>query len=179
MSWKVNAEWTLFLDRDGVINRRNFEGYITQAQDFHFIPGVLSALKEFSALFGRVIVVTNQQGVGKKIMTQCNLNEIHGYMQREIKNNGGRIDAVYSATNLRNASPNHRKPASYMGLKAQEDFPDIDFKKSIMVGDTDSDIAFGQNLGMKTVLIKSDEKTMSAPDIVVNDMVELYKKLLK
>ncbi|MFT5581380.1 MAG: D-glycero-D-manno-heptose 1,7-bisphosphate phosphatase, partial [Psychromonas sp.] len=58
-------------------------------------------------------------------------------------------------------------------------FKEIDFTKSIMVGDTDSDIVFGQNLGMKTVLVKSNEKTTVTADLIVTNLAELVKTLFE
>jgi len=177
MDWSIDSSWTLFLDRDGVINQRNFHGYITKKEDFHFLDGVLEALSSFTNSFGRIVVVTNQQGVGKNIMSLCNLNELHDYMLEEVERHNGRIDKVYFATNLRTETPNHRKPGRYMADLAKSDFPEIDFNKSVMVGDTDSDIAFGKQLGMKTVLIESDEDTKSNPDVKVESLKELLKKI--
>ena len=174
----VDNAWTLFLDRDGVINKRNFDGYITEKADFSFLPEVKSAIKSFSEIFGRIIIVTNQQGVGKNIMTKSNLDQIHRYMLNEIEKEGGRIDAIFSATNLKGAENDRRKPKPNMGLEAKKKFPEIDFNKSIMVGDTDSDIEFGTNLGMKTVLIKSQENVDLKPDFAIGKLIDL-KKLLK
>jgi histidinol phosphatase-like enzyme len=58
---------------------------------------------------------------------------------------------------------------------AKEQFPEIDFSKSIMVGDTDGDIEFGKNLGMKTVLIESKEKTSTKPDLVLTRLADLIE----
>jgi histidinol-phosphate phosphatase family protein len=171
----IDKSWTLFLDRDGVINVRNFEGYITNTTDFIFKEGVLTSLSKFDTLFHKIIIITNQQGVGKGIFTLEELHEIHTFMRQEITKYGGRIDAVFSATNLKNSENNRRKPAIAMGLEAKLLFQDIDFSKSIMVGDTDSDIVFGKNLGMKTILIKSDEICKQIPDLIVNSLEEIIE----
>lgn len=174
---EINKEWTLFLDRDGVINVRNFEGYITSVADFVFLPHALEGIAKLSDLFGRIIVVTNQQGVGKKIMSMRNLSEIHGYMTTEIQEKGGRIDEIMVATNLKGAENDRRKPLTVMGEEAKEKFPEIDFSKAIMVGDTDSDIRFGMNLGMYTVGVESQEKITEIPHLLVKDLLELYTVL--
>lgn len=167
-----DKNWTLFLDRDGVINKRNFDGYITNESDFEFLPLVLKALEKLSNVFGRIVVVTNQQGVGKNLMTQDDLNAIHQFMTQKIEENKGRVDAVFSATNLRKAEVDNRKPNINMALMAKEKFHEIDLKKSVMVGDTDSDIMFGKNVGMKTVLIKSKEITSEKADFEFNSLFE-------
>ncbi len=150
---------TLFLDRDGVINERLPGDYVAQWSDFQFTPRALEALAFFATHFEHIIVVTNQQGIGKGKMSEAQLAEIHQKMIHEIAVVGGRIDAVYYCPDLSSVPNNCRKPAPAMALKAQANFPAIDFQTSIMVGDSVSDLEFGQNLGMYTVLIegKSDE----------------------
>lgn len=170
---EIDASWTLFLDRDGVINERNFEGYIHTPEEFHFLPGVKEGLQILSEKFGRLIIITNQQGVGKGIMTEADLNEVHAYMQGELLKEGIELAAIFSATNLRGAEGDRRKPVSAMGLEAQAQFSGIDFAKSIMVGDTDSDIKFGKNLGMKTVLVRSKEVVKEESDWQVDNLIEL------
>ncbi len=175
MSFKLltDSNWTLFLDRDGVINRRIFGGYVLETEQFEFLPGVLDSLAFLSTIFGKIIVVTNQQGIAKGYMTEQQLLQIHDKMQKEVSNHGGRIDAVFVAKEFKNTEPFHRKPNRAMGLMAKQAFPEIDFEKSIMVGDTDTDILFGQNLGMKTVLVKSLEKTTIHPDFTISNFTDL------
>ena len=98
-------------------------------------------------------------------------------MITEVSRCGGRIDAVYSAIDLKTASPNRRKPNSAMALEAKLKFPEIDFSKAVMVGDTDSDIRFGRELGMKTVLVESKEETTAVPDLKVNSLLELMNNI--
>lgn len=174
--WKIDNSWTLFLDRDGVINQRDFNGYILTYDNFHFENEVLIALKKSKYIFGRIIVVTNQQCVGLELITISELNEIHNKMKGFIQINEGKVDAVFSAINLKNDVVSRRKPNPSMALEAKNIFPEIDFNKSIMVGDTDADLLFGENLGMKTVLIESQEKVNRVPDIRVkslNEFIEL------
>lgn len=173
--WNIDASWSIFLDRDGVINERIFGGYITRVTDFKFIDGVIDAISIFSKKFNHVFVVTNQQGVGKGIMTESNLLEIHTYMCGEIEKSGGEVTQCYFATNLRGEVPDDRKPKPAMANWAKEDFLTVDFSKSIMVGDTDSDIRFGKNVGMKTVRIKTEEPIGLEADLTVNNLLELAK----
>lgn len=173
----VDSSWTLFLDRDGVINVRNFNGYITSVGDFEFLPNAVEGICKLSKVFGKVIVVTNQQGIGKGEMSECNLLEIHSYMLDIIHSKGGHIDFCFFAGNLRSASVDRRKPNPAMAIEAAEMFPDIDFSKSVMVGDTDSDLLFGENLGMKTVKVLSAEKTLKNANVNVSDLLDLYNKI--
>ena len=149
---------TLFLDRDGVINDRLLDDYVKSWDEFVFSEGVLDALKFFDGYFGKIIVVTNQQGVGKGLMTEAELEKIHKQMIAEVHKAGGRIDRVYSCTRLGNEKPFCRKPNPGMALKAKKDFPEINFKRSVMAGDSLSDLRFGKRLGMTTVLISPDNK---------------------
>lgn len=151
--FSFTKEWTLFLDRDGVISWRKPGDYIRNWEEFRFLDGVLEAMAVFDKIFGKIILVSNQQGVGKGLMSAESLHEIDRRMKEEITRNGGRIDASYYCTHL--ATENHpdRKPNTGMGLKAKADFPGIDFSKSVMAGDTLSDMGFGKKLGMKTVMI--------------------------
>lgn len=174
---KVDKTWTLFLDRDGVINRRIIGGYITKPKYFEFLPFVIEGLKRLSIQFSRIFIVTNQQGVAKGIMSEDELKAVHHYMQTEFENNGIKVDKIYCATNISGAEGDRRKPNPAMALEAQVEFQNIDFKKAIFVGDTNSDIQFGMNLGMKTVWIKSDEKIDLNPDIIVQNLKELADEL--
>jgi len=153
---KYNQEFTLFLDRDGVINKRLPGQYVRLWQDFLFLPGVLQSIATCSKIFGRLIVITNQQGIGKGLMTPEELETVHQKMLQSIQKAGGRIDAIYYCPDLRSQQHNCRKPSPQMALQAKKDFPDINFSKSIMIGDSASDIQFGEQLGMETVFISSN-----------------------
>lgn len=169
----VNSSWTLFLDRDGVINERVFGGYILKYEDFRFKKGVIETSKDLFGKFGRVIVVTNQQCVSKGLISLDSLNILHQKMIKDFQNAGARIDHVYAATEGKDQAPFMRKPNSMMAELAQKKFPEIDFNKSIMVGDTDGDLKFGKILGMRTVLIRSEEKISVQPDLELNHLGDL------
>lgn len=149
----INKDWTLFLDRDGVINKRIMDGYVTRWEEFEFLPGVLDAMKVFSQRFKYIVLVSNQQGVGKGLMTEDDLDAVHDAMMQEIESREGRIDVLLCCTQLASDPDNYRKPKPDMAFTAQEIFPDIDFSKSLMIGDGQSDIDFGRNAGMYTVFI--------------------------
>lgn len=168
---------TLFLDRDGVINVRNFDGYITSKEDFEFCPNTLEGLALLSTLFHRMIVVTNQQCIAKNILSMRNLDTIHRYMLEMLENRDIHIAAIFVAHNLKGAVNDRRKPLPNMGLEAKNQFPDIDFDNSWMVGDTDTDIQFGMNLGMQTAAVKSKEQLSVQPSLLVADLVELYHEI--
>ena len=149
----IDPSWTLFLDRDGVINKRLVDDYIKSWDEFEFLPGVLESLAVFSKLFGRIIIITNQQGVGRGWMTEEQLKSIHEKMISDIGKAAGRIDAIYYCTDLRGEPDNCRKPSTEMFERAKSEFPEINPKKSIMVGDSRSDMEFGRNCGLFTLFI--------------------------
>ncbi|MCB0551629.1 MAG: HAD family hydrolase [Phaeodactylibacter sp.] len=156
----IDRSWSLFLDRDGVINRRLPGDYVRDWEAFEWLPGALEAIAGLTQRAGRSFVVTNQQGIGKGLMTEQSLALIHALMQQEITVAGGRIDAVYHCPDLSSAFPNCRKPGPAMAMQAKRAFPDVDFRRSVMVGDSLSDMQFGQALGMYTVLVtgKTEEQ---------------------
>lgn len=178
MIWGIDKTWTLFLDRDGVINERNFNGYILSLEEFKFLPNVPESIATLNKFFHRTIVVTNQQGIGKGLMSERNLFEIHSYMMDEVFKAGGKIDKCYFAPNLRGADDDMRKPGPAMAELAKMEFPEIDYKCTVMVGDTDSDILFGKNLGMKTVRIKTEEPIGLEADLTVDSLQDFIKNML-
>ncbi|MEO8147840.1 MAG: HAD-IIIA family hydrolase [Bacteroidia bacterium] len=146
--------WTLFLDRDGVINTTPPNAYVLSWKEFSFNDGVFAAISRLSEVFGKIIVITNQQGVGKGLMSEKELWQIHINMKEEIEKNDGRIDAIYAATELATKDvEGMRKPNPGMALKAKRDFPEIDFSKSVVVGDAITDMQFGKAAGMFTVFV--------------------------
>jgi histidinol-phosphate phosphatase family protein len=177
MDFTIDKSWTLFLDRDGVINERIFGGYVSKPEEFNFLDSVPQAIKEFRTLFAHVIVVTNQQCIAKNVVTRRNLRAIHTYMQNALMENDTYVDAVYFAPELAGDPANTRKPKPALALEAKIDFPSIDFSRSIMVGDTDSDIAFGKNLGMKTARVVTEEPIGIEADFNVKSLQELAIKL--
>ena len=173
---------TLFLDRDGVINIQRPDDYVKSPEEFIFIEGVPEALALLSPLFKYIIVITNQRGVGKKLMKQSDLEAIHQYMQQAITTAGGRIDRIYSCTDINDHSF-YRKPNTGMALQAKQDFPDIDFSTSILAGDSLSDLEFANNAGIPAVFIgnKYEEAVVSRYRIVARhpDLMSFAREILR
>lgn len=179
---ELNNTWTLFLDRDGVINKRLVRDYVKNWDEFQFLDGVLEALVIAKSKFQTIVVVTNQQGVGKGKMTLENVNEVHRQMLNIIETKGGRIDKIYICPDLKDGNPKCRKPNIGMGEQAQLDFPMIDFEKSIILGDSASDMEFGKRLGMKTVFVTTKPEDFEKAkeigyDIAVASVWEFMKQL--
>ncbi|MFA8450061.1 MAG: D-glycero-alpha-D-manno-heptose-1,7-bisphosphate 7-phosphatase [Bacteroidales bacterium] len=178
---QIDSTWTLFLDRDGVINKRIPDDYVKKIDEFQFLKGVKDAISFFPTMFSRVFIVTNQQGIGKGWMTEQDLQKVHTFMLEEIKNNGGHIDRVFHCPALKSENSNYRKPRPGMALQAKEEFPEIDLKKSIMVGDSLSDMEFAKNAGMFSVFIKSDsdysKQALAMSDLHFDRLIEFAEYL--
>lgn len=171
----IDKSWTLFLDRDGVINKEKKEDYILNTYEFYFFDEVTEALRILAEIFGVIVIVSNQRGVGKGKMSLSDLEDIHAYMMHEIKRHGGRIDKIYFCTDVDNASPN-RKPNPGMAFQAKKDFPQVDFSKSIMVGNKPTDMDFGRRASMHTAFIATTNPEVEFPhphiDLRFNSLID-------
>ncbi len=182
--YKITKNWTLFLDRDGTINKLLVDDYVKSWEEFQFIEGALEAIPILNKIFDLTLIVTNQQGVGKNLMTEKALRTIHVQMLEEITLNGGYIDEIYYCPNLEKELSEYRKPNTGMGIQALSDFPKINFSKSIMVGDALTDMQFGKNLGMKTVLLSKDHAKLKSEltpliDIKTTDLASFAQEILE
>ena len=147
---------TLFLDRDGVLNRHLPGDYVRNPQMWEWMPGVLEALALWSRKFKHIVLVTNQRGVGKGLMTDAQLAQVHAHMMQGILEAGGRIDLILTCTAVSEEDP-RRKPNPGMFYEACSLFPDIDAKSSVMLGDAPSDAAFANNCGIPFILLNPEE----------------------
>ncbi len=144
---------TLFLDRDGVINRKIDGDYVRSPEQFVFRCGILEQMKAWASAFRHIIIVTNQRGVGRGLMSDKDLADVHSAMLDAIISSGGRVDAIFTCTSADESDP-RRKPAPGMFYDAIALFPDIKAEKSVMIGDSDSDKAFAQACGISFVKMK-------------------------
>jgi len=172
--------WTIFLDRDGVINYEKENDYILNWSEFEFYPGVTEAISLLSEKFAKLIVISNQRGVGRGLMSEKDLLNIQRQMRSEIERNGGRIDKIYYCT----ATDSHhfyRKPNPGMALQAAKDFPSIDLSKTIMVGNKLSDMQFGRNAGTYTVYLRTTHPEQPLPhadiDLSFPSLIDFAKAL--
>ncbi|MFN0081961.1 MAG: D-glycero-alpha-D-manno-heptose-1,7-bisphosphate 7-phosphatase [Ferruginibacter sp.] len=159
----INKEWTLFLDRDGVINHEKANDYIHTWSEFTFYDGVLEAMAIFAKKFKHIIVVTNQRGIGKGVTKEEDLLFLHKKMKEEVEENGGRIDAIYYCAAVESSSL-FRKPNTGMGMQAVKDIPTINLTKALMIGNTLSDMQFGKNLGVATIFLPTTRPEVKLED---------------
>ena len=147
---------TLFLDRDGVINKKLERRYVRNSSEFEFIPGVLNAISKLSNVFIRIIIVTNQQGIDKGIMSNADLNTLHTQMKERIKQSGGKINKIYYCPHLEEFDCLCRKPRSGMIEQALLDFPKIVLEDSYLIGDSDSDIEAGKRMNLSAIKVNNE-----------------------
>ncbi len=163
----------VFFDRDGVVNRSPGEGYVLSWQDFHLSPGIRETLQLCKSKGYALVLVTSQQGVGKALMTQADLDDIHLHMQQLLTEAGAAFDQIESCTHLAGTC-SCRKPSPEMVLKAAADL-DLDLAGSWLVGDHDRDIQMAANAGVAhTIRVLGDHQSGTAADFSVGDVAELH-----
>lgn len=143
---------TLLLDRDGVINVLRPNDYVKCWDEFVFKEDFLDFISKNSWKFKHIFVVTNQRCVGRGIISEMQLAEIHSKMNEKILKCGGRIDKIYCSFAV-DSSASDRKPQTGMFLQIQRDFADVKQDACMMIGDSESDMLFAKNCGIKGILV--------------------------
>jgi len=147
---------TIFLDRDGVLNEKMPEGsYVASWADFHLLPGVPEAIARLNRAGLPVVVASNQRGIARGLYSVADVEAIHSAFQNVLKAHGAHVDGFYFCPHGKGEC-NCRKPLPGLFDQAAKDFPAIEAANSAMIGDSLSDIEFGQRLGMLTVFIDGD-----------------------
>lgn len=143
----------LFIDRDGVINKRRMADYVKRTEEFEFLPEIFEVLPLIHAAGYLAIVITNQRGIGRGLMNEADLEEIHRTMQQQLRERTGHtFDAIYYCPHDHADACACRKPLPGMILQAAARF-EIDLERSWMVGDSESDIDAGIAAGCRTARI--------------------------
>ncbi|RYY86298.1 MAG: HAD-IIIA family hydrolase [Chitinophagaceae bacterium] len=177
---QVDQSWTLFLDRDGVVNDERVGHYVLNRGEFLFSAGVLEAMPLLANRFGRILMVTNQRGVSKALMSLEDLHDVHAHMLEGVTGAGGRIDDIFFCTDKEDRCF-FRKPNPGMAVQARQRYPDIDLRKSIMVGNKPSDMRFGRAAGMFTVFVTTTNPHQPFPhpdiDLRFNNLREFANAL--
>ena len=170
---------TVFLDRDGVINKE--VGYLHKIQDFEFIDGVFKACLYFQSLDYQIIVVTNQSGIGRGYYNEGDFHIINNWMLEQFKNKRIEILDVFFCPHDPESNCDCRKPKPGMLNQANEKH-NIDMEKSWMIGDKEADVAAANSAGIKnTILVKSghtiDEENSNARFILGS--IDKAKEIIK
>ncbi len=149
----------LFVDRDGVINKRMSDhDYVKSWSEFIFNPKSLSILKKGNNNGYRIIVITNQRGIGRGIISPKTFVAISRKMVKELRNKDIVIDAIYYCPHLIKDNCSCRKPKPGLIVQAAKDY-NLDLKKSLMIGDSEEDILAAKKAGVgKFVKVRSDLK---------------------
>lgn len=182
VSEREGRSWCLFVDRDGVINTRIMGGYVRTWDQFHFEPGALDALRVFARWAPRIVIVTNQQGIGKGLMSETDLRAVHRRMLEEVLAAGGRIDDIRFCPHLDADGCSCRKPAPGMAVDYLEDNPDVDGSLSVMVGDTASDVEMGRRLARHAgggATVRIFDATDPAADLTFSSLAAFATEVAK
>ena len=175
------ARPVIFLDRDGVINEPpGAERYVRRWETFRFKEGALAMLAELAALGYRLVVITNQQGVGKGLIGPSELERIHTNMSAEIERHGAGIDGIFCCPHLEAEGCDCRKPKPGLIFNALDELDyEVDLNRSWFVGDSATDVQAGQAAGLRTLLVGrvSQHSTVPSPTLVVKQVSDVGKTI--
>lgn len=143
----------IFLDRDGVINRERSD-YVKNWNEFEFLPGALDAIARLTTLRRPIIVVTNQSPIGRGIVTEAQIHQIHQELRINVERAAGRIDAFFLCPHHPDAGCGCRKPKPGLLLQAAEQFQ-LDLKACLFIGDSITDFQAAQAAGCQSILVRS------------------------
>ncbi len=162
----------VFLDRDGVINRKAPEGeYIAHWSEVEILPGVEEAIAALNRSGRRVMVVSNQRGIALGLYTAADVEAIQTKLQEHLAGFGARVDAFYFCPHDEGEC-DCRKPGTGMFLQAFRDFPGAKANNSVMIGDSISDIEAARALGMRSIFIRGDSTTEKSGAAKAADLAE-------
>ena len=165
----------VFLDRDGVINRDSPE-FVKSWEEFEFLPRSLEALAILSGTPYKIVVVTNQSGLGRGLLTEETLKQMHTRMIDRIRASGGRIDAVYYCPHAPDLGCECRKPAAGLFFEAARDL-EINLALSWAIGDSHRDTEAAQRAGIQAILLERglpDHSGVSASSVKFVRATDLF-----
>ncbi len=162
----------VFLDRDGVINRKLPEGeYVTEWAQFRWLPGSLEAIVRMRQAGLTLCLVTNQRGVALGLYSIAQLEQIHGRMQADLAEHGAALDGIYYCPHHRGEC-HCRKPDVGMFEQAFRQFPLANPDNSVMIGDSLSDVQAGKRVGMRTVFIQGSPGEQKAGAVDARELAD-------
>jgi histidinol-phosphate phosphatase family protein len=178
-------EKIIFIDRDGVINRGKDNGYITCWEEFEFLHGVFGALKKLTQAGFKIIIISNQQGVGKRLFSTQSLADLTERMLERIKRNEGKIWSVHYCPHLAEDNCICRKPKQGLFKQAVVGMM-VDFSQTYMIGDTEKDVQAAKNIGLKTILVLSGNTKKKQdvgnfvyrPDFIADDLAAAVDEIV-
>jgi D-glycero-D-manno-heptose 1,7-bisphosphate phosphatase len=163
----------IFFDRDGIINRRIVDDYVKRPDEFEFLPGIFELLPSVHRAGYMAIVITNQRGIGRGLMSERDLEEIHAQMQRTLaERTGEQFDAIYHCPHDVADACDCRKPLPGLLRRAARDYA-IDLASSWMIGDSESDVEAGLAAGCHTGLV-APAGTSTAAEVAGSSLIEVW-----
>ena len=170
---------TIFLDRDGVINKEI--GYLSKIADFKFIKGIFDACIYFQNLNYKIIIISNQSGIARGYFNENDYLKVTEWMLGQFNNNGIKILDIFYCPHSPESSCECRKPKPGMFLEAKNQY-NIDMKNSWMIGDSESDIKSANAAGIfNTILVRSghliDESNSNSKFTI--DSIKQSKEVIK
>ena len=168
---------TAFLDRDGTINKNREGSYITTPAQLKIYAKAPAAIKLISAKGYRVVVLTNQSGIGRGYMTLAASRRINLKLLRELRKAGAGVDAVYFCPHGPGENCACRKPAAGLIREAAKDSP-AEMARSFVAGDKDSDLQLAEKAGLKGYLVLTGQgKSAAAGAAAHKDLLALARAL--
>jgi heptosyltransferase-2 len=177
--------YTVFLDRDGTLNED--PGYLRSAAELKLLPGVASALAKLKAAGARLVVVTNQSGIGRGLFTLKDLEAVHARLQGLLEQEDAALDAVYFCPHHPDDGCRCRKPSRGMVDRAVSELQ-IDLSRSYLIGDHVRDMQLAKAVGAKAVLLTqspADEESReelrrqgAMPEMIAESMTEAVQWIL-
>ena len=169
----------VFLDRDGTIVED--VGYMKSPSQINFLPGAIDAIKKLKDNGFKVIVITNQSGIARDLLSEEDFKMITAEIDRQLLANGAKIEATYHCPHHpKQADPCEcRKPNPGMILKAAKEHQ-IDLKSSFMIGDKDLDVECGQRAGTKSIRLASEYEMKQdlLPDYIAKDLPQAVEWIM-
>ncbi|OGS48289.1 MAG: hypothetical protein A3K68_03595 [Euryarchaeota archaeon RBG_16_68_13] len=179
------ARPTVFLDRDGVINRGR-EGYVRTPDHFEFLPGAIDGMHRLADAGWRLVIVTNQDAIAWKLLPHAQLRRIHEKMIQGLRRRGVEIDEIYYCPHRLGAECSCRKPRPGMLLAAARDLG-VNPRCAWMIGDKVLDVATGHAFGCRTAWVGPKEWRARfredirpwRPDVVADDLAAAAKAIVR
>ena len=156
----------VFLDRDGVINKKK-DDYVKSVNEFVMLTDVAKAIKLLNDKNYLVIIVTNQSAINRGLLSHEELSKIHGIMKQELEKSGAHVDAIYYCPHRPDENCPCRKPKTDMLEKAIHEHS-ISKKLSCLIGDSESDIVAARQVGILGIKMKTNGNILE----VVNKILE-------
>jgi rfaE bifunctional protein nucleotidyltransferase chain/domain len=177
----AKAAPAVFLDRDGTINEET--EYLHRPEQMRFLPNALEGIKRFQDMGFRIVIVTNQPGIGLGYFSKEDFFKVNKAMLSGFSKAGIMVDKIYFCPHSKSEGCDCRKPGQALIRRAQDEL-NIDLEQSFIIGDKTSDLETGRRAGMRKILIQtgfkgSDGEYPVRPDIVAEDLLDAAKKVLE